>query len=205
MSPGLTRAAAGLRLQAGASWSRRGVPRFPKPWSGLPLSPPFPLQGPPGPSRAAWPGHRWRLFHLRGPEPSPGDWRESLGGGSSGREGWLLRRWPGAGLCGLLHAAGGGLRWRDHRFGWAAVGGPCVSQGGGPTALRPGDDLPRGLVPVRRQTSLCSLITGRCLWGASRPLSLLHRTAQTQSESCDHSESGTPCALAVSSPQFDAP
>ena len=41
----------------------------------------------------------------------------------------------------------------------------------GPTALRPGDDLPRGLVPVCRQTPLCSLITGRRFWGASRPLS----------------------------------
>lgn len=57
LSLGLTGAGAGLRLQAGASWSHRDVPCFPKPWSGLPLSPPFPLQGLPGPSHAAWPGH----------------------------------------------------------------------------------------------------------------------------------------------------
>ena len=101
----------------------------------------------------------------------PRDWRESLGGGSSGIEGWLLQhwRWPGAGPCGLFHVAGGELRQRDHGFAWAVAGGPLVSRGGGPTALRPGDDLPRGLGPVCRQTFLCSPIAGRCFWGASRP------------------------------------
>ena len=101
----------------------------------------------------------------------PRDWQESLGGGSSGIEGWLLQhwRWPGAGPCGLFHVAGGELRQRDHGFAWAVAGGPLVSRGGGPTALRPGDDLPRGLVPVCRQTFLCSPIAGRCFWGASRP------------------------------------